>query len=68
MSATRSLPPRPCAARWKGARRRSGHGDTVTVTEAKFEGRLLLRQWAREGRVGGESWCFDTDHSGMMMA
>lgn len=54
MSAIRSLPERPGAARWKGGWRRSGQGVMVTETWVKLVVRLDFMMGGSDWRGGGE--------------
>lgn len=58
MSAMRSWPERPDAARLKGSLVRSGHCTTVVVTSLKWGFREVVRRVARSERGGGERVCF----------
>lgn len=61
MSAMRSFPQRPLAARWKGSCRRSGQEVTSTETLLKFESSPDLMMGTRESRDGGDRGVFVTD-------
>lgn len=68
MSAMLSFPERPAPARWKGGRRRSGHGVTSTVTSLKFDERPALRIGSNSSRGGTERSCFVTGKGAMILS